>query len=305
MFSQRQQAQIDVHFQDKEIRRIVETSGKADVAFIVVATPVEEIGRDHDFDWSVVEPSSTQSIVQVAGRVNRHRLVARTIGEAKLKPNVLVLDFNYNAMVKSGKESSDNNNRHWPDPVFRRPGFELTDSLYKIDGKREVSLRKLLGETFVVDARLRFRGDRYAFARLDDESIKNQTDKALGKLYTAGLAPSATLVAQAFYEGFPLRDREPRQTLRLIAVEDSFVLERRNRTMEGLEWEKIERLEIEFNVPPHPNAWLAWDIESLVRECNERGLKETDGLRVETRWMDDNQLRKLRWDASFGWHQAD
>ena len=44
-----------------------------DLSLIVVATPVEEIGRDHDFDWAVVEPSSTQSIVQCAGRVNRHR----------------------------------------------------------------------------------------------------------------------------------------------------------------------------------------------------------------------------------------
>lgn len=44
-----------------------------DVLFVVVATPVEEIGRDHDFDWAIIEPSSVQSIVQTAGRVRRHR----------------------------------------------------------------------------------------------------------------------------------------------------------------------------------------------------------------------------------------
>lgn len=43
--------------------------------FIVVATPLEEAGRDHDFDWAVIDPSSAQSIVQTSGRVNRHRLV--------------------------------------------------------------------------------------------------------------------------------------------------------------------------------------------------------------------------------------
>jgi len=44
-----------------------------DVIFIVVATPVEEVGRDHDFDWAVVEPSSYRSFIQLAGRVLRHR----------------------------------------------------------------------------------------------------------------------------------------------------------------------------------------------------------------------------------------
>src|SRR5690606_19074462 len=59
---------------DAEIRRILNESSSNDVQFIVVATPVEEVGRDHDFDWAIIEPSSSQSIVQTAGRINRHRL---------------------------------------------------------------------------------------------------------------------------------------------------------------------------------------------------------------------------------------
>ncbi len=43
------------------------------VIFIVTATPVEEVGRDHDFDWAVVEPSSYRSFIQLAGRILRHR----------------------------------------------------------------------------------------------------------------------------------------------------------------------------------------------------------------------------------------
>ena len=35
---------------------------------------MEEVGRDHDFDWAIIDASSVQSIVQTAGRVNRHRL---------------------------------------------------------------------------------------------------------------------------------------------------------------------------------------------------------------------------------------
>lgn len=30
-------------------------------------------GRDHDYDWAIVEPSSMRSIIQLAGRIRRHR----------------------------------------------------------------------------------------------------------------------------------------------------------------------------------------------------------------------------------------
>jgi CRISPR-associated endonuclease/helicase Cas3 len=51
-------------------------SGASKAVILVVATPVEEVGRDHDFDWAIIEPSSSRSIVQCAGRVNRHRRAA-------------------------------------------------------------------------------------------------------------------------------------------------------------------------------------------------------------------------------------
>ena len=41
--------------------------------FVVVASPVAEVGRDHDYDWAIIEPSSVRSIIQLAGRVLRHR----------------------------------------------------------------------------------------------------------------------------------------------------------------------------------------------------------------------------------------
>ena len=186
--------------------------------------------------------------------------------------------------------------------MFHRPGFELQDRLYHVDGKREVSVRKLLAQEFVVDARLRFRPENYVFAKLDDESIENQTNRALDELKSAVIAPSGLLVAQALYEGFPLRDREPRQTLRLARSKDAFRLERFDRTIEGFDWKEIDTQNKDFNELPHARSWLAWNVESLARECIERSLKEADGLRVETRWMDD--LDKLKWDASFGWYRA-
>lgn len=79
------------------------------VLFILVATPVEEVGRDHDFDWAVIEPSSYRSIIQLAGRVKRHRE-----GEVT-QPNIALLQFNW-------KGIRDHHIDHTK--VFNRPGFE-------------------------------------------------------------------------------------------------------------------------------------------------------------------------------------
>ena len=43
------------------------------IVLLVVASPVEEVGRDHDFDWALLEPITPQTLIQAAGRVFRHR----------------------------------------------------------------------------------------------------------------------------------------------------------------------------------------------------------------------------------------
>lgn len=60
--------------------------------FVVLATPVAEVGRDHDYDWAIVEPSSMRSIIQLAGRVQRHRQ------QPPSTPNIYVLTQNYRAI---------------------------------------------------------------------------------------------------------------------------------------------------------------------------------------------------------------
>ncbi len=74
--------------------------------FVVLASPVAEVGRDHDYDWAIVEPSSMRSIIQLAGRILRHRDITPE------HPNILLLNKNYKALT--GKP-----------PCFVRPGFEI------------------------------------------------------------------------------------------------------------------------------------------------------------------------------------
>ena len=76
--------------------------------FVVLASPVAEVGRDHDYDWAIAEPSSMRSIIQLAGRVLRHRSNKEHSIE---QPNVLILQHNYKGL--KGKT-----------PCFTKPGFE-------------------------------------------------------------------------------------------------------------------------------------------------------------------------------------
>jgi len=75
----------------------------------VLATPVAEVGRDHDYDWAIVEPSSMRSIIQLAGRVWRHR--PEKIAN---EPNILLMQYNIRYFKR----------RHAKAPIFTRPGFE-------------------------------------------------------------------------------------------------------------------------------------------------------------------------------------
>jgi CRISPR-associated endonuclease/helicase Cas3 len=94
-----------------QIRTHLKTIKTQNVIFILVATPVEEVGRDHDFDWAVVEPSSYRSFIQLAGRIMRHRELISELAAS----NMALLQYNLKGL--NGK-----------DVVFNRPGYESSEN---------------------------------------------------------------------------------------------------------------------------------------------------------------------------------
>lgn len=105
-----QQGEV-IDFRDETVRKKLDTTTAQNVLFLVIATPVEEVGRDHDFDGAIIEPSSYRSIIQLAGRVLRHRPPSKDIGCA----NVGVMEYNWRGMQKYNEKEC----------VINRPGFEL------------------------------------------------------------------------------------------------------------------------------------------------------------------------------------
>jgi len=93
-------------FRLDDIRQRLDANIETDHVFIVLGSPVTEVGRDHDYDWALVEPSSMRSLIQLAGRIRRHR-----VGSVE-SPNLRILDCNL---------------RHFEypnNPAYCKPGFE-------------------------------------------------------------------------------------------------------------------------------------------------------------------------------------
>lgn len=96
----------DAVFKLEDIRTRIDAHPESDHLFIVLGSPVTEVGRDHDYDWAIVEPSSMRSLIQLAGRVRRHRF------EPCEQANIFLLNTNLKALEHKGKAA------------FLRPGFE-------------------------------------------------------------------------------------------------------------------------------------------------------------------------------------
>lgn len=105
-------------FSNDVIRQHLDHTDAEHVIFILVATPVEEVGRDHDFDWAIIEPSSYRSIIQLAGRVLRHRRLKQNIQQ----PNIGLLQYNLKGL-RGAKVA------------FEKPGFEINNDKFKLKTK--------------------------------------------------------------------------------------------------------------------------------------------------------------------------
>lgn len=141
------------------IRQHLDSCNSKQLIFILVATPVEEVGRDHDFDWAVVEPSSYRSIIQLAGRVRRHR-------EANLTnktPNMALLELN----LKGYQGQSKN--------VFSRPGYEQGEFQLCSKSLTDVIDRRALSQS--IDAVPRIQKDANADYKKDLAALEHEVIK--------------------------------------------------------------------------------------------------------------------------------
>ncbi|HAT2784035.1 TPA: type I-F CRISPR-associated helicase Cas3 [Citrobacter koseri] len=98
----------DTLWQHPDIAKALNLCPEKHHLFVVLGTSVMEVGRDWDSSWGIIEPSSMRSIIQFAGRIQRHR---RVVPENE---NLVILSSNIKALRKRS-------------PAFCKPGFENKD----------------------------------------------------------------------------------------------------------------------------------------------------------------------------------
>jgi len=121
-------------WQVEEIKQALENSEAQQHLFVVMASPVIEVGRDFDFDWAIAEPSSVRALIQLAGRVQRHRQLV------PVEPNIHLLRKNYRALRSPSQVA------------YSRPGFESDNFRFASHDLYDLLHGR---EDFVIDARPR------------------------------------------------------------------------------------------------------------------------------------------------------
>jgi CRISPR-associated endonuclease/helicase Cas3 len=109
----------------QNLQNLVNQTAEKNQLFIVLASPVAEVGRDHDYDWAIIEPSSMRSIIQIAGRVLRHR------DQVPEQENILLINQNIKQLKGSER-------------CFNQPGFEVENLKLKLN---KHTLKEILAES--------------------------------------------------------------------------------------------------------------------------------------------------------------
>ena len=251
---------------DEDIAKILSTS-TADIKIIVVATPVEEVGRDHDFDWAIIEPTSTQSIVQTAGRVNRHRKVEIS------NPNIGILRFNYRS-CKGEPEA------------FCWPGYEIDGShqyadINKKEGIEKHDVAQLIDFNLIsdrLDSSLRFNEAVHRFSSLDSQSIK-ETLKEHANFF---IDFDERWVSSDAYRKAALRDKSNMVEFYIEKTPGSGVVFYEKNINEYGNIPDIQRNNI-WNWPTNSTDKMLFglSVEKMIEMCKEAELDEKMGLSIK------------------------
>ncbi len=255
-------------FKHPLIRQHLDNSTAADMLFILVATPVEEVGRDHDFDWAVVEPSSYRSIIQLAGRVLRHREETPEIA------NIALMQYNLKAFTQAddcpaychpGYESKDHRlGSH--DLKALIPAYQLTaiNALPRIQRNAELHPTERLADL-----------EHYCIQELLTAYQKTGPEQLQGWLNGCWWL---TALPQHFS---PFRKQEPQQTLYRIPDEkDDWVFVEKSPQGQINPVEDRYKIDsaIELSSQAQARWWLYRDYHALIEEVAEQknwSLRET------------------------------
>lgn len=258
---------------DGVIRQHLDRTDAEHVIFILVATPVEEVGRDHDFDWAIVEPSSYRSIIQLAGRVLRHRKISQDITQ----PNIALMQYNLKGLRGA-------------QVAFEKPGFEINNNKFKLSTK---NLSELLDDdvSLGINAipRIQAKQPLQATEKLADLEHAVLADSLTSYQKTGAKPLNAWLTQTWFLTALPQRFTPFRQSspnIQLFAVcqahkltfciKDDFG---RYINRQGMSFQSID--EIKFNECEQLRLWFDRNYSDILRRMALDTLQENEDIETK------------------------
>lgn len=271
-------------FDDPYLQKCLHGNDEPEQLFIILATAVAEVGRDHDYDWAIVEPSSMRSIIQLAGRVKRHRF------EQYQDPNIYLLNTN----IKGLKGVC---------PAFCRPGFE--DGSHRLESHR---LKDILRPEDIerIDAapRIRARGSLLPTKNLVDLEHSRLAEMMLGQTLNAENPVTLWWETPASLCGelqrvqpfrkdtegrqrFMLQPDEEMETFDFMRLESQSLPTQQNKLFEEVDFKPAPRIGI-FGVPDYLEAVESFsqklDMDPL--ECAKRfGIVDLGKHGLDNGWV--------------------
>jgi len=246
-------------FDNPIIRQHLDNSPVNNMIFILVATPVEEVGRDHDFDWAVVEPSSYRSIIQLAGRILRHR------NESPATPNMALMQYNLRALKNTDGR-----------PSYCWPGYETAENLLRshdicclvdtkalaerVDALPRIQRNKILEpRTYLADL------EHFSIAQLLTDYEQKGPEAMQGWLtqcwWLCGLPQRLN----------PFRARREQQKLFLAPYNESFVFMEKDRQGNAEPAESVYNIKrYEISEAAQNKIWHQRDYAQLIEEYADR-----------------------------------
>jgi len=233
------------------IKRHLHQAQKPHLVFILVATPVEEVGRDHDLDWAVIEPSSMRSIIQMAGRVLRHRRI-----DASIAANLVLPEYNLKGFI--GREKV----------VFRYPGYESSRHTLQNHSLKELLDTQALAQKVDATPRIQCARELQPTNRLTDlehcvlHEVLTNNDNRPGT--AMGWAHSAYYLTQLSQQVSRFRHSRQDEIYKLHLTDDGDMQLRFADKEQGKQPEflHMEALEDELR----PRLWLELDYAALIEK---------------------------------------
>jgi CRISPR-associated endonuclease/helicase Cas3 len=288
VLKRKEQQERIVDFVEPIVRSHIDNCSTDNILFIVVATPVEEVGRDHDADWAVIEPSSYRSIIQLAGRVRRHR------NRDNVEPNIAVMQFNLAGLRKQKV-------------AFTHPGYETSVLTVEHDLKKCLNEQQLRER---IDAVPRINKPKKLCPHDKLIDLEHCVMEELNRLDNAGPEVINGWINEGWWlTGMPQYINRFRESsdkdVKLFAVfEDGRIRFKEYSGINGVV-DKTEIYNISQDAALSPLAenrlWISRDYEAALRERSEVGEDEEEKLLAVAKLYgeivlpDKNQSSKNEW----------